>query len=257
MSSLSTAITGLEASQIQLDVSGNDLANVNTTGFKSSSVEQTSVPVQSFSSSDSNQSIGVQVGQGTQVSAVSTNYSSGGLVRTGFASDLSIGGNGFFEVVAPNGDTYFTRNGDFTVDAQGFVRTPEGGFLSAGGAAIQVPKNAIGYSVAQNGTVSASFSDGSTANIGQIDVATFNNENGLINTGGGLFKPTQASGTPTYSAAGTNGAGTIQQGYLEASNVDVTNEMVNQIVALNGFQANAKVVQVSNKESKTLLSLVS
>jgi flagellar basal-body rod protein FlgG len=245
---LSAGLSGLLASQTQLEVSANNLANLNTPGFKAGSVVQEEAPPETVA--------GVQVGGGTEVAAITTNYSSGGIAQTGDPSDLSINGNGFFEVVAPNGETSFTRNGDFIPDSQGFLRTPAGAYLSAGGAAVKIPTNATGYTVASNGQVSASFANGTTQSVAQIDLATFNNDNGLANTGGGLLKPTEASGMPVYSAAGTNGAGTIEQGSLELSNVDVVNEMVSQIVALRSYQANAKMIQVANENSKTLLDLI-
>jgi flagellar basal-body rod protein FlgG len=252
----SSALSGLQASQTRLDVSANNLANVNTNGFKSSRVDQTAGPTQEFRSPGASSPLGLYRGLGTQVSSTSTNFGQGGLIRTDYPSDLAINGSGFFEVVGPQGDTYFTRSGDFVRDAQGFLRTPEGAFLSgAGGMAVQIPNQATSYSIATDGLVTAQFADGSSTSVTQIDLAVFPNDNGLMNTGGGLYAPTQASGFPIYTAAGTNAAGTIQQGVLEASNVDMANEIVNQLLAQRSFEANARVISAGNEASKALLSI--
>lgn len=254
---LSAGLSGLQASQTRLDVSANNVANVNTNSFKASRVEQSSATVATTRYPSQNQPLGLSVGQGTRISGTSSNFSSGALVRTDYPSDLSIGGAGFFEVVAPDGNTFFTRNGDFVRDAQGFLRSPEGGFLSAGGSAVRIPNNAVEYSVAGDGTVTSYSSTGTATTVAQIDLATFPNNNGLLNTGGGLYKPTAGSGLPDYQTAGTGGTGSIQQGYLEASNVDVANEIVNQIIAQRSFEASARVIAAGNEATQALLSIFS
>jgi flagellar basal-body rod protein FlgG len=251
----SAGLSGLQASQTRLDVSANNVANVNTNGFKASRVEQSSADVATSRVASPNQLLGLSVGQGTQITGTSTNFSSGALVRTDYPSDLSIGGAGFFEVVAPDGNTFFTRNGDFVRDAQGFLRSPEGGFLSAGGSAVRIPNNAVEYSVAGDGTVTSYSASGAATTVAQIDLATFPNNNGLLNTGGGLYKPTAASGLPDYRSAGTGGTGAIQQGYLEASNVDVANEIINQIISQRSFEASARVISAGNEATQALLGI--
>ncbi|MEN6372145.1 MAG: flagellar basal-body rod protein FlgG [Armatimonadota bacterium] len=257
--SLWTAATGMEAQQLNIDVISNNLANVNTTGFKKTRVEfqdmlyQTIVPAGSTEAEGSMNPTGVQVGLGTCYSATQKIFTQGDFQQTGNSLDLVIEGDGFFQVQLPNGNTAYTRDGTFKLDAQGRMVTSDGNPLDP---QITIPAEATSVSVGSDGTVSVTL-PGQTApqEVGQIQLAKFSNPAGLSSQGNNLLLPTASSGDPVVDTAGMNGLGTIASGFIEMSNVKVVEEMVNMIVAQRAYEINAKAIQTSDEMLSTANNL--
>ncbi len=237
---LYSGLSGLQANQLGADVAANNVANLTTPGFQASrlNVEEASPA-------------------GTGVTATSTTRSaaSGPLLQTGNPTDLAISGSGYFQVRQPNGQVGYTRNGSFTVDAQGNLRTADGGTLLGAGGPIQAPANAA-LSVGADGTVTAATPGGGSQAAGAVSLAGFPDAQGLSAQGGGLFAATGASGAAQAGAPGTNGLGGIVSGALEISNVDTATEMVNLIVSQRGFEANAKVIHATDDMLKKAYDLL-
>ncbi|WP_425058620.1 Flagellar basal-body rod protein FlgG [Sporomusa carbonis] len=243
-----TAGTGMVAQQANLDMISNNLANVNTTGFKKSRVEfqdlmyQTLRQAGAATGPDTQLPSGVQVGHGVREVATQKLYTQGNFQNTGNDFDLAIEGDGFFQITMPDGTLAYTRDGSFKKDSQGRMVTAEGYPLEP---AITIPENATGITVSSDGLVTATLSTG-TQDIGQITIARFVNPAGLESIGRNLVKETAASGAPTVGNPGTDGAGTLVQQYLEMSNVQVVEEMVNMIVAQRAYEVNSKAIQTAD-----------
>ena len=270
--SLFTGISGLSAHQQMLDVTANNIANVNTTGYKSSSVEFEDTLSQTISgggaaSATNGGTNPVQIGLGVQVAGTAMNFTQGSSQATGVPSNMLINGDGFF-TVQKNGQTLYTRNGNFSVDDQGHLVLPDGAMLmdsETPAQPIQLPLTAVdptnpantwvGYNIGADGTITGVDSSGNpitpTPPV-QIGLATFANPNGLEKAGDTEFVQTAASG-PASSA----GVGTITTGYLEMSNVDLSKELTNLIISERGFQANSKVITTSDEVLQTLVNLKS
>jgi len=245
-----SAASGMQAQQLQIDTIANNLANVNTNGFKRSRAEfqdllyETMRPPGSSSSENTQVPTGIQIGHGTRPVAVSKNFSEGELQMTKNELDLAIEGDGFFQITQPNGDTAYTRAGSFKLDKEGRVVNPDGFLLEP---AITIPTDAISVSVGMDGTVSVLQAGNTTPReIGTIQLARFVNPAGLQSIGKNLYLPTDASGQEIAGTAGTANFGTIAQGFLEMSNVSVVDEMVNMITAQRAYETNSKVVQTSD-----------
>jgi flagellar basal-body rod protein FlgG len=245
----------MQAQQTNVDVISNNLANVNTTGFKKARAEfqdliyQTLQQAGAETGPDNRLPIGVQLGNGVKLVATPRMFTIGTFQATGNALDVAIQGDGFFQITLPDGNTGYTRAGNFTKDAQGRIVNSEGFYLDP---QITIPTNATGVTISAEGVVSATIpNQTATQTVGQIQLARFVNPAGLESVGSSLFKETQASGPPTVSNPGIDGAGTLLQDYLEMSNVQVVEEMVNLIVAQRAYDVNSKAVTTSDEMLQT------
>ncbi|WP_277960462.1 flagellar basal-body rod protein FlgG [Pseudomonas sp. RIT-To-2] len=257
--SLWTAKTGLEAQQAQMDVIANNLANVSTNGFKKSRAVFEDLLYQNMrqpgaqSTSQTKLPSGLQVGTGVRQVATERLHTQGNLTETDNSKDLAINGNGFFEVDMPDGTTAYTRDGSFQLDANGQMVTSNGYTLTGG---ITIPSTATSVSVSTDGIVSVVNSGSSTSTqVGQLNVALFINPAGLESIGQNLYLETDASGAPTESTPGLNGAGTLSAGYVETSNVNVVEEMVSMIQTQRAYEINSKAVDASNEMLQRLTQL--
>jgi flagellar basal-body rod protein FlgG len=257
--SLSIAKTGLDAQQTQLDVVANNLANVGTTGFKRSRAVFEDLMYQNLRQSGGQTSdqtrmpSGLQLGTGVRVVATERIHSQGNPTKTDNLKDVAINGNGFFQVLMPDGTSAYTRDGSFQADQNGQLVNASGFPVQP---AITLPQNATGMTIGRDGTVSV-VQAGSTASvqIGQIQLSTFLNPTGLQANGENLYVETDASGGANQSAPGQNGAGTLSQGYVEASNVNVVEELVNMIQTQRAYEINSKVVKTSDEMLARLAQL--
>ena len=249
--SLSIAKTGLDAQQTQLDVVANNLANVGTTGFKRSRAVFEDLMYQNLRQSGGQTSdqtrlpSGLQLGTGVRVVATERIHTQGNSTKTENQKDVMISGDGFFQVLMPDGTAAYTRDGSFQTDQNGQLVTASGYPVQP---AITLPPNATGMTIGRDGTVSV-VQAGSAASvqIGQIQVATFLNATGLQAKGENLYVETDASGGASQTAPGQNGAGTLAQGYVESSNVKVVEELVNMIQTQRAYEINSKVVKTSDE----------
>jgi flagellar basal-body rod protein FlgG len=246
LDALYSAATGMYAQQTALDNISNNLANVNTPGFKSGRVAFSDLLYTDLTPQQAAKQ-GSQEGLGVQVAAIQTQQTQGNLQTTGEPLDLAIQGNGFFEVTQANGTKAYTRAGDFTTDADGNMVTPTGEKLSP---PINIPQNATDPAIGQDGTVSATI-DGKVKTLGQIRIATFPNELGLSSLGDSLFGVTANSGSATLRTPGKDGSGSVESGELEMSNVNATDEMVGMITTQRSYEAVAKVVTASDEMLQT------
>jgi flagellar basal-body rod protein FlgG len=257
--SLSIAKTGLDAQQTQLDVVANNLANVGTTGFKRSRAVFEDLMYQNLRQSGGQTSdqtrmpSGLQLGTGVRIVATERIHSQGTPTKTDNLKDVAINGNGFFQVLMPDGTAAYTRDGSFQADQNGQLVNASGFPIQP---AITLPQNATGMTIGRDGTVSV-VQAGSTASVqvGQIQLTTFLNPTGLQANGENLYVETDASGGANQSAPGQNGAGTLSQGYVEASNVNVVEELVNMIQTQRAYEINSKVVKTSDEMLARLAQL--
>lgn len=257
--SLYIAKTGLDAQQTQLDVISNNLANVSTSGFKRSRAVFEDMLYQTIrepgaqSTQQTQLPSGLQIGTGTRPVATTRIHTQGNLSQTGNSLDLAINGNGFFQVAMPDGTTAYSRDGSFHTDSQGQLVTSNGMGLQP---AITVPPNALSVTIGQDGTVSATTAGSATpTTIGTIQLATFINPAGLSSSGQNLYLETAASGTPAANTPGTNGTGLLNQGYVETSNVNVAEELVNMITTQRAYELNSKAITTSDQMLQRLTQL--
>ncbi len=257
--SLSIAKTGLDAQQQQLDVISNNLANVGTTAFKRSRAVFEDLMYQNLrqvggqTSDQTRLPSGLQVGTGVRVVATERVHSQGNLTKTENPSDVAINGAGFFQVLMPDGATAYTRDGSFQKDKDGQLVTASGYPVQP---AITIPQNATSLTIGRDGMVSVTQAGSTnTVQIGQLQLATFLNPAGLQAQGENLYSETDASGAPTQTNPGINGAGILSQGYVEASNVNVVEELVNMIATQRAYEINSKAVQTSDQMLQRLSQL--
>jgi flagellar basal-body rod protein FlgG len=251
MRSLWIAKSGMEAQQTQLDHISQNLANSGTNGYKQSHAVFEDLIYQNLRQSGANSSeqtqlpTGLQVGLGVRAVATSRQFSQGTLTQTSNNLDMAIQGKGFFQVTMPDGTTGYTRDGSFQMDAQGQIVTNNGYVLQPG---ITVPSTATNLSIGTDGTVTASI-PGQVAlqNLGQIQLATFVNPAGLDPKGQNLFAETTASGAPQTSAPTVQGMGSLSQGFVESSNVNVVQELVTMIQTQRAYELNSKAIQTSDQ----------
>jgi len=243
-----SAASGMGAQKMQIDVIANNLANVNTAGFKKSRTDfqdlmyQTTATAGSESSTGDQKPTGIQIGMGTMPVGVQKMFMQGDFQQTQNEFDLAIEGNGFFKVLN-NDEEVYTRAGNFKLDSEGNVCTPNGDKLQP---SLSVPSDTISVTVDQTGTVTA-FDPAGTGNvIGAIELYSFSNPAGLYSKGHSLYKPTNASGEAISGTPGSDGMGTIAQGYLEMSNVDVVQEMVAMIMAQRAYEITSKAIQTAD-----------
>ncbi len=251
INSLWIAKTGMEAQQMQLDVISNNLANVSTNGFKKSHavfedlMYQNLRQVGTSTSEQSTLPTGLQVGLGVRTVATSRSFAQGNLQQTSNNLDIAIQGNGFFQLTMPDGTIGYTRDGAFQIDNQGRM-VNSGGLPLSGG--ITVPANATGVSIGPDGTVSASVpGNTSPQSIGTIALASFINPPGLEPKGQNIYGESAASGQPNAGTAGANGLGTLMQGFVETSNVNVVQELVTMIQTQRAYEMNSKAIQTSDQ----------
>jgi len=249
--SLWVAKTGLDAQQTRLSVISNNLANVNTFGFKKDRavfndlLYQTVRQPGSQSSQSTELPSGLMRGTGVRVVATEKIHSMGSIFQTENSLDVAISGNGFFEILMPDGSTAYTRDGAFQRDSQGQVVTTNGFVLQP---AITIPPDTQTLSIANDGTVSALISGSTTpTQIGTIQISDFVNPTGLQPIGDNLFKETASSGTPQSGTPGLTGLGTLIQGSLESSNVNVVEELVNMIETQRAYEMNAKAIETTDQ----------
>ena len=260
MRSLSIGATGMLAQQLNVEVISHNIANMNTTSYQRRRAEFQDLLYQNLrrvgsDSSDASTTVpvGVQVGLGVKTAAVYRITEQGNLTLTENPLDVAINGEGYFRITLPSGETAYSRDGSFQLDGDGDVVTVDGFTVQPG---LTVPPNAVDISVNASGEVLVSL-DGVTApsNIGQLELARFPNDAGLLAIGDNLFLETPASGGATVAAPGTAGFGTIQQGFLETSNVNVVEEITNLITAQRAYEMNSKVIETSDQMMSTLTNL--
>ena len=249
--SLMSGVSGVKAHQTLLDVTGNNIANVNTVGFKKDAVTFQDLMYQTIRTAGSTVAqgsrvpTGIQVGLGTRAAAIQKVFSQGDFIQTENPLDLVIEGDGFFQVLLPDGSTAYTRTGAFKVDSEGRVVTSDGFVMEP---ELAVPANAVDISIGTDGTVTIQVAgENSPTELGQIQLARFLNPGGLVSIGRNLYKPTAASGDPAVGTPGLEGIGTIAQKFLEMSNVKVVEEMVNMIIAQRAYEVNSKAIQTSDE----------
>lgn len=253
---LTTAATGMIAQQLNIDVISNNLSNVNTTGYKKVRAEFQDLLSQTLKnpgaqiSQGTNQPVGIQVGLGTRTSATQREFSEGTFKSTGNKLDIAIEGDGFLQVQLEDGSTGYTRDGSLKVDATGQLTTTDGYSIQP---QIQIPQDATEITITADGRVSVKTA-GSTApqESGQIQLAKFANPAGLLSIGKNLYTETAGSGNATQGTAGQEGFGTLQQGFLEGSNVQVVEELINLIQAERAFEANSKLITTSDRILQTV-----
>ena len=251
--------TGLDAQQTNLDVISNNLANVNSNGFKRSRAVFEDLLYQTLrqpgaqSSQQTQVPTGLQVGTGVRPVATERMFTQGNLQQTGNALDLAINGQGFLQVQMADGSTGYTRDGSLHVDAQGQIVTSNGNVLLP---AVTVPSNAQKVTIGSDGIISVQLpGQVAPASVGAIQLANFINPAGLQPLGQNLYTETAASGTPQVNTPGTNGLGSVSQGYVETSNVNVVEELVSMIQTQRAYEINSKAISTSDQMLQRLSQL--
>ena len=256
MRSLAIAASGMQAQQLNVEVISNNIANMNTTGFKRQRAEFKDLlyqnlerPGASTSSSGTTAPLGIQIGVGVKAGSVGRVTEQGSLTRTDNNTDLAISGRGYFQVQMPDGTTAYTRDGNLALSAEGKLVTSEGFPIQP---SITVPTDAVSVTIARDGTVEATLQGASAPqNLGQLELATFVNPAGLEAQGDNLFLATAASGSANTATPGSSGYGTLMQGFVETSNVNAVEEISALIVAQRAYQMNAKVITASDEMLQT------
>jgi len=250
--SLYTAATGMKAQQLHVDAISNNLANVNTNGFKRAQptfqdLLYVTLKGAGLDVSDGTPNpVGIQVGSGVKLSGTTMNFKNGVLEGTQRSLDVAITGPGFYKILLPNGQTAYTRDGHFQLDATGKITTVSGYPLDP---EIQIPQDTIAIGIGTKGeiTIQQASTPDVTVSLGQIQLARFTNPSGLESRGGNLFFATAASGVPQEANPGDNGLGELQQNFLERSNVEVVSELVSLIVAQRAYEVNSRAIRASDE----------
>ncbi len=257
--SLFTAATGMLAQQLNLDVIANNLANVNTNGFKKSKADFQDLMYQiveepgTTANQQGTSPTGIQIGLGVRPAAVGKIHSQGDFESTGNPFDVAIEGDGFFQITLPNGEQRYTRSGAFKQDETGILVNSDGYQLSP---TITIPTDAIGITISSDGIVSVRQPGSTTlSQVGQIQTARFQNPAGLRASGRNLFEETEASGAATLGTPGDTGLGTLAQGFLESSNVSVVEEIVSMVTGQRAYEANSKVIQTADQLLSTAINV--
>ncbi len=249
-----SASTGMNANQLSVDTIANNLANVNTTGFKKMRADfqdilyQKMRPAGAENVAGSQVPSGIELGLGVRPVSVAKVFTQGELIKTDNRLDVAIEGDGFFQVLLPDGTTAYTRDGAIKLDSNG-------NFVNADGLLYQptitVPSNAVELVIGQDGTVTAIDENGTGTNIGQLQLAKFLNPVGLSNLGKNLYQETVASGSATVGTPGESGFGRLAQGFLELSNIQLVEELVNLILAQRAYEVNSRVIRTSDEMLRT------
>ncbi len=251
MQALRTAATGMAAQQMNVEVISNNIANMNTVGFKKQRAEFQDLLYQTVEQAGAQSSdqgtivpTGVQIGAGVKAGSVYRIGTQGAMTATGNKFDVAIEGRGFLQVLLPTGDTAYTRAGNLSVNDQGQLVTQDGYQIQP---AISIPQDATDVTISKSGQVQVTQPGSTTPNtVGQLELATFMNEGGLSAQGDNLYLQTAASGAPTTGTPGQQGIGTLLQGYTEASNVDPVTEITALIVAQRAYEMNSKVISTAD-----------
>ncbi len=249
--SLFTAATGMDAQQTRIAVISNNIANINTTGFKTNRAEFQDLiyETRSLAGGETASGIqspsGLQIGSGARVVSTPSQMSQGIMEQTGSVLDMAIEGKGFFSVQLPNGEIAYTRSGSFATDSTGRIVNQNGFPIVPN---VTVNPQGVDRTIGVDGTVSARVPPASAPVVeGQIQTYIFPNESGLQSVGRSLYQETAASGTATAGTPGAAGYGTLQQGFLESSNVNIAEELVRMILAQRAYELNSKVIQTSDQ----------
>lgn len=249
----------MAAQQINLDTIASNLANVNTTGFKSQRAEFQDLMYQNVNGAGAPTGASttlpgsIQVGLGTKFSSIASDFSQGAMQQTGAQTDIAINGGGFFRINGPNGQILYSRDGSFKTDVNGNMVTSDGYLLADN---IQIPLGYTALNISADGIVSA-VPPGTNApsELGKIQISMFMNPSGLVRQGNNLFASSNASGEPQNTVPGLNGSGTLQQSFLEGSNVSVVEEMVRMISAQRAYEINSKAITTADDMLSTLNGL--
>ncbi len=259
MRSLHTAASGMAGQQFNIDTIANNLANVNTTGFKKSRADFQDLLYQSVRfagtpvTAGAQIPTGIQIGHGVRTVATQKIFSQGTFKQTDNPLDVVIEGDGFFQVLMPDGTIAYTRDGAFKQDANGRIVTSDGFYLEP---EIMIPESAVQIAIGTDGTVSVTISgDSEPQTVGQIELARFINPAGLQSAGRNLYFATAASGAPLVGIAGLDGLGNLAQGFLEMSNVQVVEEMVAMITSQRAYEVNSRAIQASDDMLQTANNL--
>lgn len=257
--SLYTGATGMKANQTYVDNISHNLSNVNTTGYKKSKIEFEDLIYQNLShpgienEDGIRRPVGIQVGMGSRVVANEKVFLQGNLDPTGNPNDMAIEGDGFFQVRLPSGETAFTRTGSFNISDEGYLVSKQGYLVEP---SVMLPDNLDYWSVNADGRVIAKeMGQDVEQEIGQIELVRFINPAGLHSAGGNLYKQTDASGLPIAGVPGEGGLGAIRHQYLESSNVQMVEEMVNMIIAQRGYEISSKSISTSDEMLQTAAGL--
>lgn len=255
LKSLNTAATGMVAQQRNIDVVANNMANVNTTGFRKSRAEfhdlvyQTLRPAGGTSGDGSTVPLGVQIGHGVRTVSTEFIHTQGSMLQTGNALDVAIEGDGFLQVQRPSGEIAYTRAGNLQTNAEGQLVTVDGFAIEP---SISIPTDATSITISPDGVVSVMQPGQNTSQeVGQITLAKFANPAGLHALGRSLFQPTTASGEALEAPPGQDGIGTVAQGFLEGSNVEVVNEMIDLIASQRAYEVNHRVITAADEMLRT------
>ncbi len=247
---LRSASSGMYAQQLYIDTIANNLANVNTTGFKKANMEFQDLVYQTLRGSGSSQDGAIlptelQIGHGVRPVSIQKSYQQGNILPTGNPLDISIDGKGFFQVMKPDGTVQFSRDGSFKISADGAIVTSDGYLVEP---AITLPTDTVDVAISRDGTLSVTLiGETEPETIGQIELARFINPSGLSSIGQNLLKETAASGPPILGNPGSEGMGQISQGYLESSNVQIVEEMVAMIVAQRAYEVSSKAIKTAEE----------
>lgn len=254
----STAATGMSAQQMMVDVTANNLANINTTGFKRSQIDFQDLLYSKLKDSGTEVSAGVkspggmEIGSGVRAGSTVKIFSAGELVNTNRSLDIAITGDGFLQVRLPDGSLQYTRDGALQMNANGELVTAMGYSIEP---AISVPTTAVSVDIGKDGGVNVMDETGAQTVVGQVQLAKFINPSGLSSEGDNLLAETEASGTPTTGIPGENGFGTIQSGFLEKSNVQMVTELVNLITAQRAYEVNSRAIKAGDEMLKNAIQI--
>lgn len=257
--SLFTLASGMKAQQTYLDNISNNLANINTTGFKRSQVnfqdllysKDTSAGAQSGAGIEI--PTGLQIGAGVRLNSTTKTFAQGSQVVTNNPLDMAIQGDGFFQITKPDGSQVYSRDGSFRLNGDGQVVTTDGLPVTP---TITIPNDAINVTVGTDGTVNVKLPDGSVTNLGQMQLVKFVNPGGLEALGRNLFRETPASGAPATGIPGEQGVGEIFQGFLEGSNVETVAELVNMITAQRAYEVNSRGIRAADSMLQAAASII-
>lgn len=251
-----TAATGMMAQQMNVDVISNNLANVNTTGFKKSRCDFQDLLYTTIKGAGSEAGggleipTGIQVGNGSKPLSTQRLFTQGDLVNTENPYDIVIEGDGFFQVLRTNGEVGYTKNGGFKIDSEGRLCTGDGYTLQP---EVIIPSDVVEVSIGLDGTVAVTQSGGQEPQtIGNVELAMFSNPAGLMSVGHSIYEESAASGAPIVVTPGSDGAGSLLQGFLEMSNVKVVEEMINMITGQRAYEINAKAITTADDMLQTV-----